>query len=175
MLFPWCHYKERGKWPRHPLKLSCAVRMLYFQMFVCLYLLCATNVWEHKQVWSPQYFLLKYTIHSNQPNVSSPIGKYWTSAIRNLVIPHRHLIVQTQREFMVGIRIWTTSSFNTIILKTVPQITNPRISSLKLIRGCYFGVENTCLKSFFTCGCYLSSVWLSAHYKISFAKLHFYT
>lgn len=152
--------------------------MLYFQMFVCLYLLCATNVWEHRQVWSPLYFLLKYTTHSNQPNVSSLIGEYWTAAIRNLVISknffYRRQIIKTQREFMVGIWIWTTPSFNTIILKAVPQIMNPRISSLKLIWGCYLGAENTYLKSSFTCGFYLSSVWQSAHYKISFTKLHFY-
>lgn len=51
---------ERGKWPRYPLKLSCTIRMLYFQLF-CFCLFCETNVQEHKQVWSPQYLLLKYT------------------------------------------------------------------------------------------------------------------
>lgn len=81
---------ERGKWPRYPLKLSCTIRMLYFQLF-CFCLFCATNVREHREVWSPQYFFF-FKVHHTYSNqliflfYFIFIGTELAVAVRNLAV-----------------------------------------------------------------------------------------
>lgn len=99
----------RGKWPKRPLKLSCTIRMFYFQIFLLAF--CNQCMRTYTVLKSWVFSLKVHYAFSNWPHGFSLIDEYWSIAIKNLVIHknsfnRQHKIKIPKKILFLGVRIW---------------------------------------------------------------------